>query len=385
MRSLLQLFIVLLVAVSAVQCGELAKSTDIVDATTICGEGWFYSLELNGCYYVSTNYTTFEESVTSCEDIGGILVTVWNRAEYDTVSLFIEQEDLGVPYWIGLKPYPYYPYFRWLDNANANYTHWLDGIVPSQNDTETCFAWLKTSTDDGWLEADCNETLPFICKRHTKVDSTTNVYGSSGSVSSPNYPAPYYADSVSLTYIRVPDGYGISLTFDFLGIDANSVIYVIDNGVVINIITSQSQRPTVETSSTQLLVRFEASKEGNERYIGWKASFSAFAPISTEGSFNSPNYPYNYGNNERITKVVHVPDGYGILFTIWDFISEQCCDYLTISTPTEGTLLTLRGNNVTKPLTIRTNSVKATLFWFTDGSVINRGFNLTYVADPNWG
>uniref|UniRef100_A0A7E4V2U3 C-type lectin domain-containing protein n=1 Tax=Panagrellus redivivus TaxID=6233 RepID=A0A7E4V2U3_PANRE len=361
----------------------LKSSSNIVEATSACGEGWFYSLELNECYYVSRNDSTFENAKSFCQDISGNLVSIYSDVEYYTVSAFIEQQDFVEPFWIGLRTYVYSPYFRWLDNTNANYTHWINGTAPSHNDSNACFAWSKTFANNGWLQVDCQNPLPYICKRHAKVDTDVYINGTSGSIQSPNYPAPYYANSISQYTIEVPEGYVIDLFFDFIAIDYYSKIYVIDNGTVIDTITSQSRRHSVESYSNELLVEFHASKEGNERYIGWTANFNAFVPITMQGSFNSPNYPNNYDIFESITKLVHVPESYGIIINVWDFISEQNYDYLSITTD-EGRLLYLTGTNVVTPITIRTNSTEATLFWQSDQSNVYRGFNLTYVADPNW-
>uniref|UniRef100_A0A7E4V2Q7 C-type lectin domain-containing protein n=1 Tax=Panagrellus redivivus TaxID=6233 RepID=A0A7E4V2Q7_PANRE len=378
MRSLPKFFVVLLVSASVGQCGELTKTADTVEATRNCGEGWLYSLQLNGCYYVSTNYTAFEESVTFCEDLGGTLLSVLDDAEYDIVSLFVEQEDLIDPYWIGLKPYSYYPYFRWLDNANANYAHWLGGITPSPNDTETCFAWLKTPTDNGWLNADCNRKLPFICKRHPRVDRYTIINGGDfARFKSPNHPKPYFADSVSEYYIGVDAGYRISVTFDVLNIDPKSKIFVYENSTLINTITSRSRPPVIEAYSNQLLLRFEASKEGNEKYTGWKATYNQFATITTEGSLSSSDYS---NSHSQITKVVTVPKNYILTFNFLSFHGESIYDCLSLAYR-GSRIFNLSGPNVTTPFTLNTTYSEAEVSWRSGSSI---SFNLTYVAVPYW-
>uniref|UniRef100_A0A7E4V2Z7 CUB domain-containing protein n=1 Tax=Panagrellus redivivus TaxID=6233 RepID=A0A7E4V2Z7_PANRE len=188
-----------------------------------------------------------------------------------------------------------------------------------------------------------------------------------------------------MTVMRVLHGRKLWLTMDGrkLIVRILCLTFVYDNLTLIDTTTSRTRPHSVESVSNQLYVEFDTSKKGNEKYIGWKASFKTFVPITMEGSFNSPNYPNNYTAFQNITRYVHVPDDFGILFNILDFSSENGYDYLTITTDAS-ILSNLTGSYDVFPFTIRTNASKATLLWHSDKYVTNRGFNLTYVADPNY-
>uniref|UniRef100_A0A7E5A0F7 C-type lectin domain-containing protein n=1 Tax=Panagrellus redivivus TaxID=6233 RepID=A0A7E5A0F7_PANRE len=350
------------------------------DAATVCGSGWYYSQEFDSCYIFLTIHQTFEDAKNYCWNSDSELVSIYSELEYYIVSAFMEQQDNVYPYWIGLQTYIYSPPFRWLDHTNANYTHFINGSAPSNTDRNACFAWYKMPANDGWHISNCSNLQPFICKRHLRVDTITRVNGTTGTLSSPNYPAPYYADSVALYYIDVPEGYVIELSFGFIAIDSTSRITVFENNASVATITSEQNSVTSKTN--HLKVEFDSSKEGNSRYIGWSAKYNAIVPVTREGSFNSPNYPSHYDGNENITKRVQVPDDFNIIFTIWDFSSEVNADYLDIY---EGNNLHLRLTGTPAvPLTYFMPNTQATLIWHSSPSTYDRGFNLTWAADPIW-
>uniref|UniRef100_A0A7E4UQZ7 CUB domain-containing protein n=1 Tax=Panagrellus redivivus TaxID=6233 RepID=A0A7E4UQZ7_PANRE len=148
-------------------------------------------------------------------------------------------------------------------------------------------------------------------------------------------------------------------------------------------ITKATRPHSIKSVTNLLTIEFDASKEGNERYIGWTAKFNAFVPISTEGTFTSPNYPNYYTNNENITRSIRVPDGFGIAFAIWDFESEDREDSLVIRNGSD-VLCSISGPypNGSFPITFTTAYSSATMYWQTDSSNVDRGFNLTWVANP---
>uniref|UniRef100_A0A7E4VTC2 CUB domain-containing protein n=1 Tax=Panagrellus redivivus TaxID=6233 RepID=A0A7E4VTC2_PANRE len=98
----------------------------------------------------------------------------------------------------------------------------------------------------------------------------------------------------------------------------------------------------------------------------------------------SPYYPQNYNDNDTITREILVPDSFGILFTVWDFVGRAGYDYLAILSGSN-VHLNLTGQQTAMPFKLRVPNNQATLVWSTNATKPARGFNLTYVADPNLG
>uniref|UniRef100_A0A7E4VYX9 C-type lectin domain-containing protein n=1 Tax=Panagrellus redivivus TaxID=6233 RepID=A0A7E4VYX9_PANRE len=387
MRSLSLLLAAFLVCTSLNKCLALASAAKLVKSSAICGNDWYYFMESEACYHIPTEETPFASALSYCQGLSAELVSILDSMEYGSVSLILEQQEFVEPYWIGLQTYEYTPYFRWLDRTNAGYTHWINGTTPPHTDRNACFAWSKTPANNGWFQVDCQNPLPFICKRNVKVDHISRYNATAGDLYSPNYPRPYDADSVASYYIQVPYSYIIELTFDLIAIDSESFIKVFDAENLVAIITRIDRAPIqIVLTTNTASIHFNASEAGNAKYIGWSGSFRAVIPTTTEGSWTSPNYPSDYNANESITKWVQVPYGFSVAFTIWDFDSEPIHDYLTIFDERGYAYLNVSGHGSTLPLSVRLSShTEARLYWHTSSPDVYRGFNLTWVADPNYG
>uniref|UniRef100_A0A7E4VC59 C-type lectin domain-containing protein n=1 Tax=Panagrellus redivivus TaxID=6233 RepID=A0A7E4VC59_PANRE len=366
----------------------MIRSKQFLDGNPMCPLGWYYAKDLQQCYFVSQELTTFANACNYCGDEAeGELVSIYSKHEYDFVAFVLQQqEDDTIPAWIGLRTYDYAPYYRWIDHSKVNFTHWVNGTSPINTTADSCFAFYNDEANEGWFTADCNNAIKFICKRHVAYDDDINVNGTTGSITSPGYPIPYEPGVISVYRISVPSGYVVDLTFGFLAIDNGTLIHVYDgpgtNASILETINSTTSPNMIQSTSNQITVEFIAGDQGGGRYIGWSAKFEAIIPITVSGGMTSPNYPSNYANNDSIFKYVHVPDNFGIIFTLWDFKSESQKDILQIAIG-NSTLLNCSGTIQHLPYTNRTSSNVANITWTTNESVTDRGFNLTWVADLN--
>uniref|UniRef100_A0A7E4ZUY4 C-type lectin domain-containing protein n=1 Tax=Panagrellus redivivus TaxID=6233 RepID=A0A7E4ZUY4_PANRE len=370
-------------------CGTVVRGYGIsskYDNATVysysqCGEGWYYSLDLNECYYISSNYLNFNDAVASCNAVSSQLVSVYSEVEYLVVSAHIQEQTFAgdTPAWIGLQADANSNYY-WPDRSYANYTHWINGSANFNAYTDSCFAWFSTAANNGWWIYDCQAELPFICKRNAYLNQV-NITANSGSITSPNYPLPYFSNSITNYYITVDPGYLIDLSFNIIAFDENSVVYVYDgtdtNSSLLETIRKGSHRSMIESNSNQIALEFVASADGGGNYIGWTAQFNASVPVTTSGGFTSPNFPNNYGINETVYHNIRAPENFGIFITIWSFVSEAAYDFLYLTNSCEtytfaGTYSDIISINLT------CNAVD--LKWVSDYSNCYRGFNLTWVA-----
>uniref|UniRef100_A0A7E4VX39 C-type lectin domain-containing protein n=1 Tax=Panagrellus redivivus TaxID=6233 RepID=A0A7E4VX39_PANRE len=354
---------------------------------TPCPQNWFYSLELDKCYYISTNFSSFPDARKECAEIyHAELVSVYSKFEYDFISAQLEQLNFGfLPARIGLQNTCYGSVcYHWLDDSAANFTFWVNGTNPPMYN-KLCYGWLKTKADDGWMIADCQQPLPYICKRERALDSHVIVNGTSGHITSPKYPVPYDPDVTTYYYITVPQGNVIDLTFYFVHIDSESYISIYDglspSAKLLQNITSANQQSILESTSNTLLVKFVASGTSGGNYWGWFANFTAVTPITFSGMMMSPNYPQNYGNNEFINLTVRAPENFGVIFEIWDFCTEPG-DFLKI-TDIDGGREWLHSNCDTSGQSIWMDIDELVVTWSTDSEGTNKGFNMTWTAFPN--
>uniref|UniRef100_A0A7E4VUR4 C-type lectin domain-containing protein n=1 Tax=Panagrellus redivivus TaxID=6233 RepID=A0A7E4VUR4_PANRE len=308
----------------------------------------------------------------------------------DSFIAYIEQQSFEdtFPLWIGLETYIFEPHYRWQDKSLANYTHFVNGTAPSNTTGSSCFAWLKTVANDGWIVVDCQNPLPFICKRHVPHGNNVYLNGSGGIITSPKYPIPYEPAVTSNYYINVDVQTVVDLTFIYLKIDSESLIYVYDgwdaNSTIIETITSTYRPNMIESSSNQVRVEFVASGSGGGKYFGWKASINAVVPITSSGAFSSTNYPET-SNNETIEQYIRVAPDYGIIFYVWDYQSENGSAQLQITSKNGSGVydfINWTAGNYTN-LTYRLDNGNAKFMWSAENhSLYQKRVNITWIADP---
>ncbi|KAH3830038.1 hypothetical protein DPMN_103275 [Dreissena polymorpha] len=101
------------------------------------------------------------------------------------------------------------------------------------------------------------------------------------------------------------------------------------------------------------------------------------------GVITSPNFPYDYNNNERCTWVINAPEGSRINVNITDFAMEyhvQCRhDYLEIfNGPNFDSSSIGKFCGTAPPDGFKSQTHSVSIFFFTDAVSSARGFNLTY-------
>ena len=103
---------------------------------------------------------------------------------------------------------------------------------------------------------------------------------------------------------------------------------------------------------------------------------------ATQGSISSPgyySYQYQYFNNEDCDWYIIPPnDNSSVIIEFHSFVTESCCDYLSIydDPPTYSTLVTRHGGNMVPYDALYEGPLR--LHFRSDGSVLYRGFTLSY-------
>ncbi|XP_071483598.1 dorsal-ventral patterning tolloid-like protein 1 [Diadema antillarum] len=224
---------------------------------------------------------------------------------------------------------------------------------------------------------------------------------SSGSFTSPNYPSNY-DNGVTCDYLFFAgDGETITVTFDDFSLEISTncrydKISIYDGSSVADPLLGQwcgTDSPGVVVGVRQsLLIRFES--DFSVSFRGFSASYVIEPPetgdcghvfTKSTGQFTSPNFPSNYGNNERCSFKIEATAGETVTlsFDSFDLESHISCAYDAVEIRDgNGNLLQKAcGSGVPDPITSTNNGM---IVEFTSDSSITRGgFEASYIKQTN--
>uniref|UniRef100_A0A0K0EI89 CUB domain-containing protein n=1 Tax=Strongyloides stercoralis TaxID=6248 RepID=A0A0K0EI89_STRER len=101
------------------------------------------------------------------------------------------------------------------------------------------------------------------------------------------------------------------------------------------------------------------------------------------GSVYSPNYPSNYSDGDECEFLIQVPENYTITLTVYQFITESCCDTLYIYNGAGNDLLQVFQGEITPGTTVSSNNENELFLRFmSDLTNTNKGFYIDYHAVP---
>nr|AAA29218.2 tyrosine kinase receptor [Hydra vulgaris] len=126
-----------------------------------CAEGWTsYRIY---CYFIYSIEFDWFKSFSSCQNIGGNLLSIENQEE----NRFIENDLIkdNDKYWIGLnKIWNDYlkknKRFEWSDNTYTQFFNWITNQPDNNNGIESCVEMNY----NGWSDKECKVLNGFICK-----------------------------------------------------------------------------------------------------------------------------------------------------------------------------------------------------------------------------
>ncbi|XP_030058297.1 embryonic protein UVS.2-like [Microcaecilia unicolor] len=218
--------------------------------------------------------------------------------------------------------------------------------------------------------------------------------GTTGSLSSANYPSVYSPNSNCVWMIRLP-GNKVLLQFDAFDVQSSpgcisDYLRVYDGDsltspVLLDRACGTGLPPPLIASSNLLLVQFVS--DDTIAASGFKASYRS-VPCGTSltanpGTFSSPNYPAYYPPNLDCSYIITAPAGYKVSLKVTDFVLqwERNCPYDSISIydgpNTSSRLLgTYCGIMQIDPVVSTQNSLL--LQFHTDRTTQAKGFQATY-------
>ncbi|XP_056386940.1 pulmonary surfactant-associated protein A-like isoform X2 [Hyla sarda] len=106
----------------------------------------------------SGNEADFATSNSTCNDVGGRIVTPTNEVENAAVLTFVKKYNRYA--YLGMRGSSVPGIFNYLNGIPAVYTHWRKG-EPSGKATEGC---IEMYTDGQWNDKTCNQNRLTICE-----------------------------------------------------------------------------------------------------------------------------------------------------------------------------------------------------------------------------
>uniref|UniRef100_A0A8C9NWH6 C-type lectin domain-containing protein n=1 Tax=Spermophilus dauricus TaxID=99837 RepID=A0A8C9NWH6_SPEDA len=119
---------------------------------------WGWEVFQGNCYLFSRTLGTWENSVSSCQDLGAHLVIVNNAAE----QRFLRYWDIRKSQrtWIGLSDHNNEGSWYWVDNTPLQLSYWKEG-EPNNAGDEDC---VELFVED-WNDSKCTAQNFWICER----------------------------------------------------------------------------------------------------------------------------------------------------------------------------------------------------------------------------
>uniref|UniRef100_A0A4W3K7X0 Cubilin n=1 Tax=Callorhinchus milii TaxID=7868 RepID=A0A4W3K7X0_CALMI len=222
--------------------------------------------------------------------------------------------------------------------------------------------------------------------------------GSTGRISSPNFPSPYTASTHCAWLLEAPEGHTISLSFTVFELEPHSACTVdsvtIKNGgssssPIIGQYCGTNSPGTIKSGSNRLLVIFNSNNTVPHKGFDatWTSDSAGCGGIlhADDGSFDSPNWPVDFPKNSECTwKIVahrskHLELSFDDNFLIPDN-SGHCEDsYVKVwagDAEQDGTLLTTACGDVPPSLvTIPANVMTAR---FRSADSVGKGFSASF-------
>ncbi|XP_045570300.1 CD209 antigen-like protein E [Salmo salar] len=126
----------------------------------VCPQGW--KKLGSSCYYVSTEYKSWEESRQDCRNRGAHLVVINSQEKQTLVNWLCGVKNYV---WIGLTDSVSEGTWKWVDDTPLTKKYWNSG-EPNGGRAENCVYFYSWSSDTGeWWDYDCSHQYRWICEK----------------------------------------------------------------------------------------------------------------------------------------------------------------------------------------------------------------------------
>ena len=256
----------------------------------------------------------------------------------------------------------------------------------------------------------CASSIPFV--RNCGADQN----GTSGTITSPNYPSAYGDGTACVWNINAPVDSSLRLSITSFLTDINDRLFILlpqncnyANGTTSYLSGNQSPRTiTIPQNTASLYFYTDANVTNSGFNINWYSSSTGSSNCTafvnnnlypnlypfvrncgadqsgTSGLILSPNYPSAYPASSYCLWNIDAPAGTTLTLNIAAFSIENSFDRVFILLPQNCSYAVgkyLTGNTAPQTLIVAQNT--ASIYFYTDTSVHFSGFNISWSASAN--
>lgn len=145
-----------------------------------CGSGWRERPLSDYCYHFSDKVDTFERSISSCNQMGGNLVSITDVTEQFYLQNAIQYSLTSAKnYWIGANIESISEGWKWVDNSAFVFINWMAG---GYNTGSNQFCAIITENGE-WKTVECGNDLSvrkynYVCKKFVQNQVMTTTFTS---------------------------------------------------------------------------------------------------------------------------------------------------------------------------------------------------------------
>ncbi|XP_070547395.1 cubilin-like [Ptychodera flava] len=336
----------------------------------------------NSGHFTSPNYPTYYGNNLRCHyiiNIPGVQSITLEFINYDVEKMFDFVQ-------VGKGPISH-------ENSLINYTADYSPVPPPL-EVASDFVWLIFSSDSS--VGGRGFSLTFSAGQNCGKEFYDDSFGR---LTSPNYPE-YYANDLRCQYIiSIPGVRSITLEFhdydvepflDFVQVGKGPISY--ENSLINYTADYFPLPPPLEVASDLVWLIFssDSSVAGRGFVIQYSSDSKCggnFYNAPTDGIV-SPSYPHYDDGDQFSCYEISIPDVSSITLTFNDYDIRDGLGYIGIGTGQdllENTLFKSKKHYAVLPPPLEIASDYVWIVFASDGSVKQRGFNMTYSSESNCG
>ncbi|XP_050429193.1 uncharacterized protein LOC126838643 isoform X2 [Adelges cooleyi] len=308
----------------------------------------------NGSCYLFASYpeVSWHTARSICNGIKAELASVHSAEEEQFVESFIREstESRSAIYWLGGAWDD--NYWHWVDNSTETFSAWLatgnTNTLTSYKNLCLAISWLNSPPANlprglYWTANVCDTVGGYICKKNQIKPSdyfnlNKTVTGTSGVLTSLNYPANYYHNLNYWTHVVGPER--ARIVFQFGSINIEPQVDCLYDSVSVVELTGRGDNRTMTvcgyrgndledyifvTDSNEAFVHFQSdySVSNSGFHLKWNVVDMSGCPSQTltgsEGQVISPNYPNFILPNLNCITMILAPVGRRIWIEFVDY------------------------------------------------------------------
>ncbi|VDO22740.1 unnamed protein product [Haemonchus placei] len=238
------------------------------NAADLCPGGFQFVTQTSYCYQISSKLYSAADADSYCKSQNAQLAAMVLQAEM--TALLQLTTGHAIPPWVGAARVSNSTW-KWNTGSSVSSTFWAKGEPSIYGDCAT----LRSGSAPGMSSCPCYNQQPALCKLKPKLVKSSPIVqnGTSGEMSSPNYPNNYGPFLEQMYLINSDGNSSIFAMFDAFRTELNyDYLEIYDGGdiqskLLANFSGANLATNTVQTTGNRMTMRFIT--DGSLQFFGW--------------------------------------------------------------------------------------------------------------------